>query len=125
MKVEIKHRDEENGMFNKVVHHAVLLSVKFNQEELAVLDHKHRADIVVLSRSAPATADGKDDLDWDLKVGHLVNGSKKDTAERHTFWTVGAARAYEESLVEALTNLKSFVVENSESLDGQVNTFEL
>jgi hypothetical protein len=127
MRVSIEHNDKTHGLVFKVHQVEVAVTVIFAEEELAVIRSRKLGDTVILERQADARTAEKLGAEYLASVAegfHLrVKDLVKGKPERFTFDNPLQAKAYEQKLKAALTDLKAFLTGNAET--GTATTFEL
>jgi hypothetical protein len=122
MRVAIEHKPKTTGFFfKKDTFHAVILTVNFSEEELAIIKLRRLEETTILERECPAHMEdrGGENI-YDLRIEHLVKGRP----DEYVLATPQDAKLYEEALKDKLTTLKSYIMENKE-VEAKTSTFEL
>ena len=110
MRVSIEHHTIRQGLLFKTTYYAVHCSVAFSHEERQIIRQRKLENSVLLERR-PATAkvDDRDDK-FTLTVATLVAGPDRFLAANP-----GAAKLYQEQLLAALEQLKSWLTLNADT----------
>jgi len=114
MRVSIQHRERRAGFLRNVRQVEVVTSVQFSEEEKSIIWRRQLGDFIVIARHPNSHQAKRRELwnprprtdDFDLLVSSLMKG-RPDTFACDT---PVHAKAYERALVEALKELKSFIV---------------
>jgi hypothetical protein len=122
VKVNIEHVEEKQGFFKKTTYYGVKCDVTFSEEELQIIKAQELDNVVVLERERPAhiNDDRLPPEAWFLRIGSLVAKHKTP----YMCASVKEAKVYEEELVEALGDLKQYIIDNAE-IDEKKKSFEL
>ena len=99
MRVNIEHYETKTGIFKKVTHYGVAVTVTFSEEEKSVIKSRKIEKTIVLERRMGSMS-GLDEK-WDLTIGMLVSGACKTT-----FFTLAEAKQYDANIRDALVDLK-------------------
>jgi len=138
MKVSITHDEKKTGMVFKKTHYGVALTVRFSDEERAIIEARKLLHDIILERGCPSDVDpekhedrglgkmvltavtkGADANHFHLTINKLMKGTD-------TFWfeTPIEAKSYEKLLkTETLPELKEYIMGNAEM--GTGDSFEL
>lgn len=110
MRVSIEHHTIRKGLILKTTYYAVDCVVHFSHEETQIIRQRKLENSVLMERR-PATAktDDRDDK-FTLTVAHLVRGP-----DRFLTATPGHAKLYQEDLLAALEQLKTWLMANAET----------
>ena len=123
MKIDIKHEEIQSGLIFKKTHYAVVLHVIFSEEEKSIIENRGIRRDVVLKRGVPSNRDPSKYQNlpdtFDLEIFMLMDGP-----DQYALATPLEAKEYEAQLVEALPNLKEYIMANAD-LSGQGQSFEL
>jgi|ERR1043166_1252004 hypothetical protein len=127
MRVSIDHKETTKGLIFQKPQHEVHVTVRFSDEERAVIDQRRLRDRIVLKRRAPEHVlkrfnDEQLEILGDaihLKISDLIKGTDVYKCE-----TPLDAKAYEQEVTEALKDLKKFIELNAEA-PAASRTFEL
>jgi hypothetical protein len=127
MRVSIDHKETTKGLIFQKTQHEVHVTVRFSDEERAVIDQRRLRDRIVLKRRAPEHVlkrfnDEQLEILGDaihLKISDLIKGTDVYKCE-----TPLDAKAYEQEVTEALKDLKKFIELNAEA-PAASKTFEL
>lgn len=116
MRVSLKHRAVQRGLLFKKTLYEVACTVLFTHEEIQILRQRDLLKSKLLDRR-PATAKVDDrDEKFQLLVNDLMNGK----TDRFLLPDPSAAKRYEETLLEALQQLKLWITDNAELADDFV-----
>lgn len=141
MKVSIEHKEKTTGMLRRTTLHGVEVSIKFSDEELAVIETRDLKYDVVLERGYSAdVTDAKAIKQENRGMGRrLLNAAVNGADANTTHLTINKlmkgpdlfylttpleAKAYEDELKEGLVQLKGYIVGN-EGIEEKASTFEL
>ena len=109
MRVAITHHTIRKGWLFKTMYYAVDCAVHFSHEEKQIIRQRTLEKSILLARR-PATARVDDrDEQFALSVADLITGT-----DRHLCATPGHAKLYQEELLVALEQLKTWVSFNAE-----------
>jgi len=126
MRVSFDHKEISRGLFKKKIHIEVLTTVKFSDEELAVINNRKLKDFTVWDRK-PDFVDSdsipQTELDkiveagrYTLTIGKLMKG-KPDS---YTCASPVHAKNYEQEFTAALKTLKDFIAGNAEKPESKM-----
>lgn len=125
MRVNIDHKEVQQGLLKKKTYYQVDVRVEFSEEERHILDKDEHRYRVVLERPVPTPYASKfkniEDV-WNLTVNRLLNPSDKEYP--FLLDTLSDAKAYEAEVTEALKELKAYIEANS-GIDEKSKSFEL
>ncbi len=138
MKVNIEHVEKISGVVFRKRLHGVALSVKFSEEEHAIITQRGLERDMVLERGVPADVNaekhekrgmvkklataavmGRDANHYHLTIGKLLQGT-----DTFFFDTPLEAKTYEQALHEVLPEVKEYIMGN-ESIEKKSGSFEL
>lgn len=119
MRVSIKHETVRRGLIFKTSFQEVLISVLFSHEELQIIRQRNLLQTKLLDRRpANAKVDDRDDK-FALKVCDIINGQ----TDYFLCANPSAAKRYEETMLDALAQLKLWIDDNAETSEGIVVEF--
>lgn len=119
MRVSIKHQTVRRGMIFKTTYQEVTLRVLFTHEEIQIVRQRNLMKTLLLERR-PATAkvDDRDDK-FALHVSDIINGK----TDYYLCANPSAAKRYEETLLDTLSQLQLWISDNAETSPGIVVEF--
>jgi len=118
MRVSIEHSTEKRGLIFRTTYYSVNCTVHFSHEETQIIrQRKLEASVLLERRPATAKTDDRDEK-FTLTVAHLVRGT-----DRFLTANPGAAKIYQEDLLAALEQLKSWVMVNADEASRTVVEF--
>lgn len=111
MRVSIDHHEIRKGFVFKKTLHEVCLTVNFSHEEKQIIRQRNLGKTKLLDRR-PATAKVDDrDEKFELRMDHIFNGQ----IDRFQIATPSKAKIYEEDLLAAMAQIKSWIEDNAET----------
>jgi hypothetical protein len=119
MRVSLKYSPVKRGLLFKKTFYEVACTVLFSHEEIQILRQRNLLKTKLVDRR-PATAKVDDrDEKFVLLINDLVNGK----TDRFLLANPSAAKLYEETLLDALRQLKLWISDNAELADDFVVEF--
>jgi|GEM_PF-1282536 len=128
MRVTIRHEDKRAGLLCTQHKVAVVTSVQFSEEELAIINSRKLKKYVVLKREPDAVVANrfKNDPEYLYSIAqgfHLTIGNLVKGPDEYSLDSPVEAKVYEERLTQALKTLKGFI--NGNEVMGEGTSFEL
>lgn len=119
MRVSISHDTVRKGFILKTTYHEVILRVAFTHEEKQIITQRGLLKTKLMDRR-PATAKVDDrDEKFELRVEDLIDGAM----DRFLCATPSQSKIYEETLLDALQQMKLWLDDNAETADRTVVEF--
>lgn len=119
MRVSIKHETVRRGMVFKKTFQEVAIDVLFSHEEIQIIRQRELMQTKLLDRRpANAKVDDRDDK-FALFVSQIINGQ----TDYFLCADPAAAKRYEQTMLDTLSQLKLWISDNAESSEGIVVEF--
>lgn len=119
MRVSLKHDAVKRGLLFKQALYQVSCTVLFTHEEIQILRQRNLLKTKLLDRR-PATAKVDDrDSKFELLISDIVNGK----TDHFLCADPSAAKRYQDTLLDALAQLKLWISDNAELGDDFVVEF--
>jgi hypothetical protein len=119
MRVSIKHETVRRGAIFKKTFTEVKVTVLLSHEEIQIVRQRNLMQSKLLDRRpANAKVDDRDDK-FELLVKDVINGK----TDHFLCANPSAAKRYEESMLDTLSQLKIWISDNAETSEGIVVEF--
>ncbi len=110
MRVSILHETVRKGLILKTTYHEVQLKVAFTHEEKQIIRQRNLLHTKLMDRRpANSKVDDRDET-FELRVEHLMD----EQLDRFICANPSQAKVYEESLLDALAQMKLWLDDNAE-----------
>jgi hypothetical protein len=117
MQVSFEHKEGSRGIFKKTTHIEVLTTVRFSDDELAIIANRKLKDFTVWDRTPDfvSSSYSADQLKGMVEVGffRLTVAKLLKKPDSYTCASVVHANNYEEEMTAKLKQLKEFIAGNS------------